>query len=349
MTKTKPKTLERKLTQPFELQFSEPKEVTGKNGLKWHEFPVTLKARDAGHINHWWFGKVSHDFSGMSIPSVGRIPIDHVHSDEALGYIDEFDTSDGLTLKGKFVSTQEGDTAWNLATKMAAGVPYQSSIFFDDLEDGTQIDEQILKKDQKDTVNGQMFEGPGIIVRKWLLRGVATCLYGADPNTKTQVLKHQPHEDTMDPKEQLKKFTQKFGAELANKYFSDGLTFDESVAEYCDVLQKQLNAAEKLASEKDTEIAALKSQISSFKDKEDDDEEKKDKKQKDDEDDDDDKKDLSAKIAELEGKLSVWEQQYGGTPYGAFASSSPTSPTGNPKDPNAEYSTELKRAMAVEE
>ena len=61
------------------------------------------------------------------------------------------------------------NTAWNLATKMAAGVPYQSSIFFDDLEDGTPIYEQILKKDQKDTVNGQMFEGPGIIVRKWLL------------------------------------------------------------------------------------------------------------------------------------------------------------------------------------
>jgi len=186
---------------------------------------------------------------------------------------------------------------------------------------------------------------------------VATCLYGADPNTKTQVLKHQPHEDTMDPKEQLKQFTQKFGAELANQYFTDGLTFDEAVAKFCDVLSEQLKAAEKLASEKETEIAALKAQITAFKDDDDDDDDdekkdKKGKKQKEDEDDDDDEKDLSAKtqeIAELKAKLSVWEQQYGGTPYGAFASGNPSAPTGNPKDPNAEYNAELKRAMAVEE
>ena len=161
----------------------------------------------------------------------------------------------------------------------------------------------------------------------------------------------------MDPKEQLKQFTQKFGAELANQYFTDGLTFDEAVAKFCDVLQEQLKASEKLASEKDTEIAALKAQITAFKDDDDeDDEEKKDKKgkkQKDDEDDDEDEdeKDLSAKnteIAELKAKLSVWEQQYGGTPYGAFASSSPSAPTGNPKDPNAEYAAELKAANPPE-
>ena len=108
-----------------------------------------------------------------------------------------------------------------------------------------------------------MFEAPGIIVRQWLLRdrllrGVATRLYAADPNTKTQVLKHQPQENPiMDSKEQLKQFTQKFGAELANKYFCDGLTFDEAVAKFCDVLQEQLKAAEKLASEKDTEICCI--------------------------------------------------------------------------------------------
>jgi hypothetical protein len=48
-------TLERKLERPFEMQFSEPKAFE-KNGLQWHEFNVTLKARDAGPIQHWWHG-----------------------------------------------------------------------------------------------------------------------------------------------------------------------------------------------------------------------------------------------------------------------------------------------------
>jgi hypothetical protein len=67
---TKPTTLERKLTKPFDVQFSKPEIVEKENGLKWYEFPVTLKARDAGHINHWAWGKVIHDLSKMSKPSV---------------------------------------------------------------------------------------------------------------------------------------------------------------------------------------------------------------------------------------------------------------------------------------
>jgi hypothetical protein len=330
----KPKTLERKLKIPLELQFSEANEVVGKHGLKWTEFPVTLKARGTGHINHWWFGRVIHDLSGMSVPSGGTIPIDHVHTDEALGVIDEFDTKDGLTLKGKFVSTQIGDTAWNLATKMEAGIPYQASIFFDDLEDGTPIYEQILKKDQSDTVNGQKFEGPGIIVRKWLLRGVATCLYGADPNTKTQVLKHQqPYEETMDPKEQLKQFTEKFGAELANKYFSDGLDMEQAISKFSDVLQDRLKAADKLAAEKDTKIAELEKQFGEANGK---------------------VTELAAKtekVAELEKqlgetktKLEVMEKQYGGISYDELAKKNDGTTPGTASNPENEYAAELKQA-----
>lgn len=62
---------ERKLAHPFEMSFSEPS-VSERNGLKWCEFPVVLKARDAGHITHWAWGKVAHDFSGMQIPQVRR-------------------------------------------------------------------------------------------------------------------------------------------------------------------------------------------------------------------------------------------------------------------------------------
>ncbi|GHT10524.1 hypothetical protein FACS1894170_02750 [Planctomycetales bacterium] len=183
------KNLERKLAKNFDVTFSKPVDFE-KNGLKWQEFPVVLKARDGGHINHWAWGKVVHDFAGMETPSNGKIPIDHVHSNDALGFIDEFDTSDGnLVLKGKFISTKEGDLAWDIATKIAAGVPYQSSIFFDDLENGEPIEIENVKQNKSVTVNGKQFDGNGIVIRKWLLRGVATCLYGADSQTTTQTLK----------------------------------------------------------------------------------------------------------------------------------------------------------------
>jgi hypothetical protein len=368
MPTNKPKTLERKLTTPFEFKFSKP-EMVEKNGLKWQEFSVAMTARGAAHINHWAWGKVSHDLAGMSVPTAGRIPIDHVHSDDALGYIDEFDvTPDGLTLKGKFISTKEGDLAWDIATKIAAGVPYQSSIFFDDLEDSTEMDVQEVKKGKTETVNGQVFEGPGLIVRKWLLRGVAACLYGADPNTKTQALKHQPQEKTpMDPKEQLKQFTEKFGAELANKYFTEGLTFEEAVAKFCDVLQERLKASEKFAADKDEKIAKLESEITAFKaaddakskknKEDDDDDDDEDGGDDDEKDDDEDKKDSKGKkasaskdqkIAELKAKLEVWEKQYGGVPYSTLGDGTQSGGTSG-KDPNKEYAAELKKAIPVED
>jgi len=88
----KPNKLEQKLIRPFDIHFSAPTVVEKENGLKWTEFAVMLKAKDAGYILHWWYDKIAHDFSGMSVPSIGKIPIDHVHGDEALGYIGEFNT-----------------------------------------------------------------------------------------------------------------------------------------------------------------------------------------------------------------------------------------------------------------
>ena len=328
------KTLERKLVKPFELQFSEPTAFE-KNGLKWWEFPVTLKARDAGAILHAWWGKVAHDFAGMKKPSLGRIPIDHVHTDDALGYIDEFDKSDGLTLKGKFISTKEGDLAWDIATKIAAGVPYQSSIFFGDLEDGTPLDIEEVKENKSKTVNGQVFEGPGLIVRKWLLRGVATCLYGADPKTNTQVLKHQPPNETMDAKEQLKEFTEKFGAELANKYFTDGLDMEQATSKFCDVLQERCKAAEKLAAEKDGKIAELETKLGEAGGKE---KELAAKTEK--------ITELEKKLGETQSKLEVWEKQYGGMSYDALDKQNAET-TGKPSNPENEYADELKQAMAT--
>ena len=302
-----PKTLERKLAKQFEFSVSGPVEQE-KDGLKWHEFPVTLKARDGGPLLHSWWGKIAHDFSGMSVPSVGRIPIDHVHTDEALGYIDQFDTSSGhLILKGRFVSTKEGDLPWTIATQILAKIPYQSSIFFDDPEDGELVIDDV-RKGKSVTANGLTWEGPGLLVSKWLLRGVAVCLYGADSKTSTQVLKHQSTptpSKSMDPVELLKKFTEMFGAKLANQYVIEGLSLEEATMKFNAVLTERIEAVKKLAAEKEAEIGNLKTQLAAVGDQ---------------------AAQLAArdaKVVELEtklteanNKLAVWEKQYGGLKYG---------------------------------
>lgn len=337
-----PKNLERKLSKAFEFSVSGPEEKE-KDGLKWYEFPVTLKARDGGPILHWWWGKVAHDFSGMSVPSAGRIPIDHVHTDDALGYVDEFDTSTGhLILKGKFVSTKRDDLAWTIATQLAAKIPYQSSIFFDDPEEGElEIDE--VKKGKSATVNGQTWPGPGLVVLKWLLRGVAVCLYGADSKTSTQALKHQPgigEHESMTPQEQLKQFTELFGAELANKYFTEGLDLDEATKKFNAVLAGRIDEATKQLSAKDEEIAGLKQKLVEAEGKE------------------AEFAASAAKIADLEkqlseatGKLEVWDKQYGGLKYQDAASGNGmtgTAPDGPSADPEKSYAAELQGVLGTE-
>jgi len=62
---------------------------------------------------------------------------------------------------------------------MREGVPYEASINFGG--DGIKIQE--LGDGETTEVNGARFDGPGIVVREWPLRGVAICPYGADMNT----------------------------------------------------------------------------------------------------------------------------------------------------------------------
>ncbi len=343
MGNNNPKTLERKLSRAFEFSVSEPVEME-KNGRKWYEFPVALKARDGAPILHGWWGKIAHDFKGMSVPSVKRIPIDHVHGDNALGYIDEFDTSDGhLILKGRYVSTEKGDLAWTIATQIIAGVPYQSSIFFDDPEDGElEIDE--VKKGKQITVNGLTWEGPGLIVKKWLLRGVATCLYGADCKTSTQILKHQSistHEESMTPQEQLKRFTELFGAELANKYFSEGLDEAEAVKKFNAVLLERAGKIEQQLSEKDGKIADLEKQLASVG------EQAKQLAEKDGR-----VAELEKQLGEATAKLEVWNTQYGGRKYADGATgegmSGPSENTGyDPAAAEKAFAAELEAASKI--
>jgi len=143
-----------------------------------------MVARSSKPIDHWYWGHVVHDISGASFKA--RIPIDYAHNDaEIIGYGNNIEgTREGLIVSGAFTPFTEQDRASEVVHKLAAGVPYEASINFGG--DGMKIQE--VAEGEVTEVNGFQFEGPGVVIREWPLRGVAVCPYGADANTETAAL-----------------------------------------------------------------------------------------------------------------------------------------------------------------
>jgi len=149
-----------------------------------NKIPIRMLARSAEPINHWYWGRIVHDLSGLVLHK-DRVIVDWCHWwDEVLGYLDTFapDQSKGLEVGGYLVSTQADDRAAEIAAKGQAGVPYEASIEFD--LQGSVI--EYVGDGQSVQVNGYTFAGPGYVVRKWPLMAVAVCPHGADPNTSTE-------------------------------------------------------------------------------------------------------------------------------------------------------------------
>lgn len=154
----------------------------GDNGEGAKSVPITMKARSAQPIDHPFWGRVVHDMEGMTLHR-NRLPIDYAHGEE-IGYLNKFDnTNDGLTVSGALVPTNSpSDPATKVIARQRGGVPYEASINFGG--DGIRI--QSVGEGEYAEVNGYRFEGPGVIIRHWPLRGVAVCPYGADMNTESK-------------------------------------------------------------------------------------------------------------------------------------------------------------------
>ena len=155
----------------------------GDNGPNAKTAPVRLVARSGKPIEHWFWGRVVHDMAGMHLHK-SRLPIDYVHdSKEVIGFLNHFETESGdLVTSGALVPYGSNDRASEIIHKMREGVPYEASINFGG--DGIKVQE--LAAGEMAEVNGAMFDGPGVIVREWPLRGVAVCPYGADANTESK-------------------------------------------------------------------------------------------------------------------------------------------------------------------
>lgn len=159
------------------MRFAEPVDPNAKTA------PITLLARTAEPVNHWYWGRAVHDLAGMELRK-DVCPLDWCHDfDINLGYADAFSvTTDGLQVKGELVSVQADDKAAEVMARGRAGVPYEASIDFNG--PGLLVEE--VGEGVSVQVNGGTFTGPGVVFRQWPLRSVAVCPYGADAGTSSE-------------------------------------------------------------------------------------------------------------------------------------------------------------------
>lgn len=145
--------------------------------------PVSIVARTAEPIDHWYWGRIVHDLSGFSAKPT--IPIDYCHDyEDDIGFVNQFEAdTDRLFLRGELCPFPDdpSDRAQRVISKARRGIPYEASIDWN----GPAVIEY-LDAGESVEVNGGTFTGPGVCVRKWSLVAVAICPHGADGNTETQ-------------------------------------------------------------------------------------------------------------------------------------------------------------------
>ena len=173
-----------KKTPRTALRCTVPAEVLAvSNGDGAKSLKVHLQARSKLAINHWYWGAMYHDFSGMT--HRGKIAIDREH-DQEIGWAGKFSVTDfGLEIDGIVLkrpdNPQHGanDTAFALEN----GIPQEASI---DFFDPDMKIEYLDSPNAIANVNGMQVQGPAIIFREWKLRAVAICKEGYDAATRTE-------------------------------------------------------------------------------------------------------------------------------------------------------------------
>jgi hypothetical protein len=245
---------------------------------------VELLARTPNPLYHWWWGNIVHDMEGF-FKHKDTITLDWNHNNDVLvGYADKQETTEeGLMLSGKLISLEKGDQADKIIQWKKHGVPLEASIYFDEAE------MEYIPEDTTTLVNNQQFAGPGVVVRKWTIRGCAICPYGYDGKTETRMSRQfnfsfkgdipvsttenteeqtkpavlsTPEPSTEDAlalvRNELKKFTESFGDAVGANLFQKGLSFTDAQSEFIKQLKSDIES-------KNQELANLQTQLSAFR------------------------------------------------------------------------------------
>ncbi len=161
-------------------ELSKPEDAVEDNGSV-KKAGFTFTASSGVPFNHPYWGQLVFDYGGMEVKD--RCPLDYCHRrDEVLGWASVTKRDEELAMIGELISTKPGDRAEEVMLKGQNGVPWEASISFDPWN-GLAIEE--YQPGTKATVNGHEYDGPLVVFRKSMLRGVAVCPYGADPRTKS--------------------------------------------------------------------------------------------------------------------------------------------------------------------
>jgi len=121
--------------------------------------PVALTIRTAKAVDHWYWGRIIHDLSGMT-KHKDSLPIDYAHDDDqVLGYMDRFDVNDeAIYAEGYLVPFEDGDRASEVIHKAKQGVPYEASIYM-----GGPLALEEIQEGATAEVNGETVDGPVLI------------------------------------------------------------------------------------------------------------------------------------------------------------------------------------------
>lgn len=142
--------------------------------------PVTIYARSKAPVYHWMFDcNYVLDFSTIKYKS--RIPLDDSHGQE-IGYGRIYMSDYGIMTKG-VLSKKKIDNAnnlnrilWNLESE----IPQEASISFD----CNVADLELIPAGASYTVNGVQIDGECIIVHNAIIKAVAICKHGTDSDTQ---------------------------------------------------------------------------------------------------------------------------------------------------------------------
>lgn len=144
---------------------------------------ATLRTSRPVYTKMW--ARFVNDFDGLALPAEGRVPLDfeHAHAED-LGFVENIRRSGSLLLGDVVLMRRERDGVFDRASDIVdryeAGTPYGLSIKFGWRWDG-EIEFDVYDDNARAiTVNGETFDGPLNVIRKWPLLSVAVVRYGHD-------------------------------------------------------------------------------------------------------------------------------------------------------------------------
>lgn len=145
--------------------------------------PVKILARTGAALEHWYWGRIVHDFAGLQAKAV--VPLDWCHDgEELIGKADRLTVDEsGLWAEGTLESLEPGDQADKIIRRAGRGIPYEASIYFDPWD----LELEYVAEGFVAEANGEPVEGPAVIARRWRLRRIAICPSGYDAGTQTNL------------------------------------------------------------------------------------------------------------------------------------------------------------------